>query len=144
MMNSSIIYKEKSDFLINNNLKKYMEISIILSRMFGLIFMVLGLSMLLNKKWTEQAIEEMMKNPGLIWITGFITLTLGAVVVAVNDVWTSGLPLVITILGWLTFFKGAFILVSPEKAGAYYHKMNKVKIFSVGGLIILIIGFLLF
>jgi hypothetical protein len=120
-----------------------MNTSIVLAQILGIMFVVLGLSMLFNKKWTTLAVEEIVKNQGLTWIGGLVTLILGAVIVALNNVWTSGLPLFITILGWLTLIKGAFILLLPDSTVSYYRKMNKGNIFVWGGVIVFILGLIL-
>jgi len=120
-----------------------MNISVVLAQILGIIFVVLGLSMLFNKKWTAVAIEEMIKNQGIIWLAGLVTLMIGSVVVVLNNVWTSGLPLFVTILGWLTLIKGAFILIFPNLTFSYYKKMNKGNIFVWGGAIVFILGLVL-
>ncbi len=120
-----------------------MDISIVLAQILGLCFAILGLSMLFNKKWTALAIEEIIKNQGLTWLAGFITLVIGAVLVVLNNVWTSGLPLFITILGWLTLIKGTIVLVFPNLTISYYKKMNNGNIFVWGGVIIFILGLIL-
>lgn len=121
----------------------YMNISIFFAQMLGVVFITLGLSMIFNKKWTANAIDEMTKNQGIIWLAGFITLMLGSTMVMLNNVWTSGLPLVITILGWLTLIKGATILIFPNFTFSYYKKMNKGNIFVWGGIIVFILGLVL-
>lgn len=120
-----------------------MNISIFFAQMLGIMFLVLGLSMVFNKKWTAIAIEEMTKNQGIIWLAGFITLMLGATIVGLNNVWTSSLPLFITILGWLTVIKGATILIFPNFSFSYYRKMNKGNIFVWGGVFVTILGLIL-
>ena len=120
-----------------------MDISIVLAQILGLCFAILGLSMLFNKKWTALAIEEIIKNQGLTWLAGFITLVIGAVLVVLNNVWTSGLPLFITILGWLTLIKGTIVLVFPNLTISYYKKMNNGNIFVWGGAIVFILGLIL-
>jgi len=120
-----------------------MHTSIVLAQILGIGFVVLGLSMISNKKWTALAIEEIVKNQGLIWLAGFITLILGATIVVLNNVWTFGLPLFITILGWLTLIKGTLILVFPNSTLSYYKKMNKGNIFVWGGVVVFILGLIL-
>lgn len=121
----------------------YMNISIFFAQMLGIMFIVLGLSMMINKKWTAIAIEEITKNQGIIWLAGLITLILGATIVALNNVWTSGLPLFITIIGWLTLIKGGAILIFPNFSFSYYKKMNKGNIFVWGGVFVAILGLIL-
>lgn len=121
-----------------------MYISIFLAHVLGITFLVLGLSMFFNKKWTNIVIEEIFKNQGIVWLAGLITLMMGSVIVVINNIWTSGLPLFITILGWLTLLKGATILIFPNFTFSYYKKMNRKNIFVWGGLIIFILGLILF
>jgi hypothetical protein len=120
-----------------------MNISIFFAQMLGIIFVVLGLSMIFNKKWTSIAIDEMTKNQGIIWLAGLITLILGATIVGLNNIWTSGLPLFVTILGWLTLIKGATILIFPNFSFSYYKKMNKGNIFVWGGVFVTVLGLIL-
>jgi hypothetical protein len=121
-----------------------MNISIVLAHILGIIFMGLGLSMFFNKKWTAEAVDSIIENQGIVWLAGLFTLLLGAVTVVLNNVWTSGLPLLVTILGWLTLLKGAFILIFPKATFSYYRKMNKGNVFVWGGAIVFILGLMLF
>jgi hypothetical protein len=121
-----------------------MNISIVLAQILGITFTVLGLSMIFNKKWTALAIEEITKNQGIIWLAGFVTLMLGATIVVLNNIWTSGSALLVTILGWLTLIKGVTILLFPNFTFSYYQKMNKDNIFVWGGVIVIILGLILF
>jgi drug/metabolite transporter (DMT)-like permease len=121
-----------------------MDISIVLAQIWGIGCIVFGLSMLLNKKWIAVAVEEITQNQGVMLLAGLVALILGLVLVALNNIWTSGLPLFITILGWLTLIKGAIILLFPTFTVSYYKKMNKGNIFVWGGVVVLILGLVLF
>jgi putative Ca2+/H+ antiporter (TMEM165/GDT1 family) len=120
-----------------------MNTSIIISQILGITFTVMGLSLLVNKKETTAFIDEVMRNKAVMWILGFITTILGATIVVFNNLWTSGLELFITIIGWLTLIKGIMILVFPNSSALYYKKINKENILVIGGLIIVILGLIL-
>ena len=120
-----------------------MNISIVLAQIFGITLIVLGLSMIFNKKETTLVIEELVEKKSSMWLAGFITLILGTVYVSLNNIWTSGLPLVITILGWLTLIKGASILIFPNLTTHYYKKVNKESIFVFSGVIVFFLGIIL-
>jgi len=134
---------ERSVYLLLLTKIIYMNISIVLAQMWGIGFVVFGLSMFLNKKWMATAVEEMIQNQGVIMLAGLVALVLGLVLVALNNIWTSGLPLFITILGWLTLIKGAIILLFPTFTVSYYKKVNKGNIFVWGGFVLLILGLVL-
>ena len=117
-----------------------MNTSIVIAQLSGICFVVLGISMLLNKKWMAVVVEDMTKNQGLLWLAGFFALVLGSLIVVCNNEWTSGLPLFVTVLGWLTLIKGAVILVFPNTTLSYYKKVNTGNVFVWGGLIVLVLG----
>jgi len=117
-----------------------MSTSNVLAQILGIMFAVLGLSLLLNKKATVKLVDEMFQNKALIWLGGLIALLMGATMVVINNIWTSGLPLFVTLLGWLTLIKGIFILVLPNPSFAFYKKMNKENTYLWAGIIIFILG----
>jgi uncharacterized membrane protein YvlD (DUF360 family) len=120
-----------------------MNISIVLAQVLGIMFVVMGLSMLFQKKYMLSVVEELVQSKSFMWIGGFMALTMGAVMITLNNVWTSGLPLVITVLGWLALIKGAFFLLLPDTAVSYYKKVNKEWKFVLAGLVVLILGLVL-
>ena len=120
-----------------------MNTSIIISQILGITFTVMGVSLLVNKKETTSFIDEVMRNKAVMWVLGFITTTLGATIGVFNNIWTSGLELFITIIGWLTLIKGITILVFPNFSASYYKKVNKENMLVIGGLIIVILGLIL-
>jgi hypothetical protein len=117
-----------------------MSTSIVIAQVLGIGFTVLGLSMLFNKNWTAAVVDEIIKSKAMQWIGGLIALSMGAVIVVLNNQWTSGLPLYVTILGWLTLAKGAAILIFPNMSISYYKKMNRGNIFMWGGLFVLVLA----
>ena len=120
-----------------------MNITIVLAQIWGIGFIVFGLSMLFNKKWITVAVEEMVQNQGVMLLAGLVALIMGLTLVALNNIWTSGLPLLITILGWLTLLKGAVILLFPNFTTSYYKKMLTERALLLGGIVVTILGILL-
>lgn len=122
-----------------------MDSTIALAHLLGIIFLVVGICVVLNKKNISAAIEEIISNKGLLWIWGFVIIFFGAVLIAFNNyVPGSRLSLLVAILGWLGIIKGACILVFPSSAvAAFYKKFNKSWILITGGIIAIIVGLIL-
>jgi hypothetical protein len=120
-----------------------MNTSIVLAQIVGISFIILGLSIVFNKKAMATIIGELTSNKSALWIVGFFTTMLGATLVTLNNTWSAGLPLLVTIVGWLTLLKGASLLLFPNTAASYYKKMNHGNIFLWAGLITFILGVLL-
>ena len=120
-----------------------MTISSFLAQVLGIIFLVVGISIVLKKKYAIAAVDEITHNKGLLWLCGFSALAMGAVMVVLNNFWTTGLPLFITVLGWLAILKGAFLLLLPEYTASLYRKINKGGIFIAAGFVCFILGLIM-
>jgi hypothetical protein len=102
-----------------------------------------SVSVIINKKNISVAIREITQNQGMLWMWGFIILSMGAVFLVLNHTWTPRLPLVITIFGWLSLIKGLYILFFPKSAVSIYEKCNKDGVLLSGGVIAFILGLVL-
>ena len=119
------------------------NISSVIAEVLGIFFVVMGASMAVNGKETAAVLEEAAQNKGYLWMWGFLALVTGAVMVSLNNMWTSGLPLAITILGWLALIKGAFVLIFPSATASLYRKFGKSSMIVAAGVVALIVGFIL-
>ncbi len=117
-----------------------MNVSIAITQALGIIFAVMGLSVAIDRKNITAALQKVTEDRGWLWLWSFLILTMGVVIVVMNNVWTSGLPLLVTILGWLTIAKGAFLLLLPGPAIALYRKCNKDSVLIFGGIVVFILG----
>jgi hypothetical protein len=115
----------------------------IIAQILGIFFAIAGISMAANSKGTADAVEASVQDKGSLFLWGILALLIGAVVVVLNNLWTSGLPLLVTILGWIALIKGAFILALPNAAASLYGKFNKSGMFVVCGVIAFILGLIL-
>lgn len=120
-----------------------MDISAVITQTLGIIFTVMGISVIIDKKNVSAALEKVTQDRGFLWLWSFLILTMGAVIIAINDAQFSGLSLLITILGWLTIIKGAFLMFLPGPAVSLYQKCNKDGILIFGGIVAFILGLIL-
>ena len=76
--------------------------------------LVFGLSHVAQPRaWVEFFVWlRALGRPG-VFVNGFLSLGFGAVVVAFHNVWT-GLPVVLTLLGWAQVVKGLVCFVLPQ------------------------------
>ena len=120
-----------------------MTISSFFAQVLGIIFLVVGVSIVFKKNYVVAALDEITRSKALLWLSGFSALCMGAVMVVLNNFWTSGLPLVITLLGWMSLLKGAALLLMPEVTVSMYRKMDKDSLFIVAGFVAFILGLIL-
>jgi hypothetical protein len=114
-----------------------------IARALGIVFAVMGLSVMIDRKTVSAALEKATEDRGFLWLWSFLILTMGAVIVATNNVWTSGLLLLITLLGWLSIVKGAFLLILPGPAMTLYRKCIRDSVLIFGGVAAFLLGLVL-
>ena len=81
-----------------------MEIVIFLARFWGSLFMILG-AMSIGAKLLGRIIEY-AEDRTITISTGYITFLLGLATVVAHNVWVADWRVAVTILGWVTLFKG--------------------------------------
>jgi len=75
---------------------------------------VLGLShVAAPRAWAEFFIELRRRGEAGVLFVGLLSLGFGSIVCSFHSVWT-GIPLVLTILGWAHIVKGLIYLVRPS------------------------------
>jgi len=97
-------------------------LTLFLGRFFGLFCLVLCGVLFVRPKASLEAIADTMRSPGLLLVTGIVTLAAGTATVIAHDVWTGGaLPIAVTLFGWLMLIKGvALMAVPPHALSAFY------------------------
>jgi len=89
-----------------------MEITIFFARFWGSLFIILGLSSI-GAKFLGRVIK-MTEDKTITVSTGYITFLLGLVTVILHNIWVYDWKVTITILGWVTLFKGITKIGFPE------------------------------
>ena len=82
----------------------------------AILFAVIGLSHVLRPQaWVEFFIRLRGMGEVGAFVDGFLNLPLGAFIVAFHHAW-SGIPAVLTVIGWCLFLKGMIRFCAPKQA----------------------------
>ena len=77
-------------------------------------FLVIGLSHLFQPRvWVDFFIRLRAMGHAGVFVNGFLSLIFGAVIVGFHNVWT-GLPTVLTVIGWAQVLKALLSFVIPQ------------------------------
>ncbi len=113
-----------------------------LSKLIGLFCVLYSLSMLAHREASLSAVSALIAEPGALLVLGFVVLGLGVAMVLGHNVWSVGvLPIVVTIVGWLTLFKGLFLtFLTPAGAATYLSAMHYEQLFYIYAGVTLALG----
>lgn len=104
-------------------------------------FLVIGLShVVAHRAWAEFFILLHRQGRPGAFANGFLSLLMGTLIVAFHNVW-SGIPVVLTVLGWSFVLKAAVVFVVPDWGLRSIGRVRREnsRMFMVPG-VILIIG----
>jgi hypothetical protein len=105
----------------------------------GIQFLVIGLSHLIQPRaWVDFFV--LLRGQGLsgVFANAFLSLVFGSIVVAFHNVWT-GLPMVLTIIGWAQVVKSlvGFVLPQVSMRGLQRVSVERAWEFQVAGVMFL-------
>lgn len=95
-----------------------METSLFLAKLIGPVIAIIGAAILFNPAQFRAVADEITGSPALVFVIGHIALPAGLATVLVHNVWVTGWPVLITMLGWLGVIGGAARILAPGRAAA--------------------------
>lgn len=93
-----------------------MGISIFLAKALGLYFLIVGLAMIFNARKFKPLVIDLIKDPALMFLSGFLALIVGILLVVSHNIWVADWRVIITILAWLSLVKGVTRIMAPKFA----------------------------
>ena len=117
-----------------------METSIFLAKVIGLVCVIGVTAIMIRYKESVVLEEEAMKSPLHIYLSGFVFLILGALLVVSHSVWVFDWRIVITVLGWLVLLKGMGRIFFPDAVKRMVEKKKENRKFILGEIAVFLIG----
>jgi hypothetical protein len=82
----------------------------ILAVFIGLYMVAVAIGLLTGRGSYATMIDELRDNTALGFLTGAFAFALGAAMVAVHNLWTGPLAIVVSLVGWAALIEGVLIL----------------------------------
>ena len=101
-----------------------------LARLIGLYCLSAGLLMLLQRAGMIAAVAAVVQSGALL--LGMIVVGVGLALVLTHNVWSGGaLPVIVTVIGWLTLLKGLMFWILPPAGVAqlYLQQLHYAELF---------------
>jgi hypothetical protein len=121
-----------------------MNTTLALARFWGIILVILCVSMLINAKFYVRLIRA-FQDESLRFLYFFVVMVIGAVNVSVMNQWQWDVKGLIMLLGWGSLLKGSLGILLPDFSNKIIQKINlsPVMIYASGVIVLIVGGFLL-
>ena len=90
-----------------------MDSSILLARLVGPLFVVIGVIIVANPSRLRTIGRELIQGEAVIFMAGMITFVVGLAIVNTHNVWVRDWRIVITLFGWISVIAGILRMGCP-------------------------------
>ena len=110
-------------------------------RVIGLYFLVAGTGLFLQLDKVAGLAAEIRGSFLLRFMAGIMALAFGVVILATHANLGGGKAMVVTIIGWISLFKGVFLMLAPPALlGAYEGLVGNKALMRIWALLVAAIG----
>ena len=119
-----------------------MDLTHFLARLLGLFCIVISIMMLSRREAMLAIVTSCVPNAALLFLVEILGLAAGLAIVLGHNLWSSGLlPLIVTLIGWLTLIRRVILLfLSPEAVGRFINAIRYEQNYYLFTVIPLLVG----
>lgn len=88
--------------------------SVYLARLIGPVMVAIGLGALINAATFRAIVDDLLKRPALMYLSGLIIMPAGLAIALSHRVIAPDWRLLITLIGWLMLIGGALRIIAPD------------------------------
>jgi hypothetical protein len=123
-----------------------MTISKMIAGLIGPTLAAMAVAMLLNINSFPAMVEQVARDPALIFLSGVLLFVAGLAILRAHNIWTGGWPVLVTVLGALAVLSGLGRMFFPIRLATIAGEMGQSRGLITGSAVVLLLlgGFLSF
>ena len=91
-----------------------MQLSKLIAKMAAVIYLSASVGVFFRPDYYRKIADDLFSNAALTYLSGFITVVIGFLIVHYHNRWTKNWTVLITLLGWLALLKGILLIAFPQ------------------------------
>jgi hypothetical protein len=117
-------------------------VTVYLSRLIGVVALIIGVAMLADKAIVASAVEHLGQDRTALLLVGIFRVVAGAGIVLIHNMWTRGFwPLVVTLTGWAMLIRGVMnLFLPPEVMAGLLESAHAIDLYYLYAAIPLLLG----
>lgn len=80
----------------------------------AIFYISVSAGIILNPGYYKNFLRSFYNEPVAVFVSGLIAVTVGYLIIRHHNLWQLSSSVIITIIGWLAFLKGIFIIAMPQ------------------------------
>jgi hypothetical protein len=116
--------------------------TIYMGKLLGLYCIIVALVMMTHKQTIVDTMTALVHDAPLLFFASLIAMVAGLGIILGHNVWSGGaLPIVVTLVGWISLIKGViFMFLPPAASVAYFEGLRYAQLFYLYTSLTLVIG----
>ncbi len=116
-----------------------MSLTIFFLQFLGLLFLVIGCSIVLHSKQYARLVKDLEEFSLAYYLSALLPLMLGLAMVLVHNVWGTTEEILVSVVGWLTLTKGLLRLLVPQAQRVIVRAFSS-QYLSIAALLVMALG----
>lgn len=108
-----------------------MTLSTLVAKMASLAYLSAGVAAFSGKLSFQKIMKEFQKSQGLTYLSGFMALILGLILVEYHNFWVWDWTVLITIIGWVAVLKGVMLIAFPNSLSFFKNWYKNERMWSI-------------
>jgi MFS family permease len=117
-----------------------METTILISKIFGVIYLAFGIGMLVNPKFYKKEIPKLLENSAYLILGGLLAIVFGFLIIESQKALTHDWQMVLTVIGWIAIIKGVVLLAYPSSMKLYKPLFETEKFLNLVTYLVILVG----
>jgi hypothetical protein len=91
-----------------------MELSVLAAKILAIVYISAGIAVLGKRITFNKIIEDFKNSQALTFVSGFMTVVIGVLLVQYHNIWVKNWTVLITVIGWMSLVKGVMLIAFPQ------------------------------
>lgn len=110
-----------------------MELTILLSKVFGIYLIIAGLACLFRRKWFMSAVHSFVEEKFSRVVLAFAELIAGLFLIFTHNIWSSFAEGLVSLFGWMLAIEGVSYLFLSDRFVSKMIRFFNTKAWYIGG-----------
>jgi hypothetical protein len=88
----------------------HLTLTNVLALFIGVYMVAAGVGMLVDRKRFAGVIDAFYDSTALSFMAGIVAFSLGAVIVALHDIWSTPVAIAVSAIGWIAVIEGVLLM----------------------------------